>query len=67
MSDIFHVCDFIRQADDLELNQMLDAITERYAVLHPGWEIAFLSWPLGDPETRKRLLEFTLKYNIDPT
>ena len=57
---------FIQEADDTELNQMLNAISERYAVLHPDSGIAFLSWPKGDPEGRKRLLEFALKYNLDP-
>ena len=65
--DIPTVLKIIQQADDTELNLMLDAITQRYAILHPNWEIAFLSWPLEDPEARKRLLEFALKYNLNPT
>ena len=60
--DITHLVAFIQQADDTALNLMLDAITERYRVIHPEWEVAFLSLPLYDPEARKRLLEFALKY-----
>ena len=54
---------FIRQADDDDLNELLDAITTRYKTLHPGWEIAFLAMPLDDLSMRQKILEFALKYN----
>ena len=60
------VLNFIQGADDTELNQMLDAIAERYKIVHPDYDIIFLSLPHGDPQARKRLLTFALKYDIDP-
>ena len=65
MLDIDMMLMMIRKADDTALNQMLDAITERYHILHPDWEVVFLSWPLYDSNAKKRLLEFALKYSID--
>lgn len=60
--DISTILNFINQADDTELTQMVNAIMERYKGLHPGWEVMFLSLPLHDPQARRRLLEFALKY-----
>lgn len=47
----------ISQANDIEINRMLDAITERYKKCYPDWEIAFLALPLKDTEQRKVTLE----------
>ncbi len=47
----------VSQANDVEINHMLDAITERYKKCYPDWEIAFLSLPLKDIEQRKVILE----------
>ncbi len=50
----------ISRANDVEINQMLDAITERYKKCYPDWEIAFLALPLKDTEQRKVILENTI-------
>ena len=60
--EIQNVLDFIEQADDYELNEMMDAITERYQVLHPDWEVSYLALPKHDRHKRREILEFALKY-----
>lgn len=47
----------INQANDIEINQMLDAITARYKKCYPDWEVAFLALPRKDTEQRKVILE----------
>ncbi len=47
----------ISQANDVEINQMLDAITERYKKFYPDWDIAFLALPLKNTEQRKMILK----------
>ena len=60
--DLNFVLDFIKQADDFELNEMMDAITERYKVRHPDWEVSYLALPKHDRHKRREILEFALKY-----
>lgn len=51
----------ISEANDIEINQMLDAITERYKKCYPDWEVAFLALPLKDTEQRKVILESAIR------
>ena len=56
------VLTFIAQADDLEINEIIDALTARYKAVYPDWEVAFLSMPLNDPERRRAIWEHATKY-----
>ena len=52
---------FISQADDTQLNDITSALTARYKVLFPDWEVVYLSLPLQDPERREQLWELARK------
>ena len=52
---------FISQADDTQLNEITSALTARYKVLFPDWEVVYLSLPLRDPERREQLWELARK------
>lgn len=61
------ILQFIRTADDDQVNQIIDAVSERYKCVYPDWEIAFLALPLHDASARRRTLEFALKYGVNAT
>ena len=52
---------FIHQADDDEINQIIDALTARYKRVYPGWEVIFAALPLEDTEQRRTMLEQALR------
>ena len=52
---------FISQADDTQLNDITSALTARYKVLFPDWEVVYLALPLQDPERREQLWELARK------
>ena len=49
----------IEQANDLEINEIIQSVIRRYNAVFPDWEIVFLSLPL-QPQERKLLLEQTI-------
>ena len=58
LEEIVH---YINQADDIEINQIIDALTQRYKQVYPGWEVAFLAMPLDDPARRQAILELAMR------
>ena len=48
---------FISQADDGQLNEITTALSARYKVLFPEWDVLYLAMPLDDPERRAEILE----------
>ena len=46
----------IKRADDAQISQVIMAVIDRYAAVHPDWEIVFLSLPKDDPEERERCI-----------
>ena len=48
---------FIAQADDGQLNGITDALSARYKVLFPDWDVAYMAFPLNDPDRREEILE----------
>ena len=52
LEDIFL---FISQADDAQLNDITTALSARYKVLFPDWEVLYLALPLHDAERREEL------------
>lgn len=54
------VLDGIRQASSYELDDMVNAVRQRYAELFPDWEILFLSLPKNDPAERRKCLDETI-------
>ena len=54
MNEIFKK---IRRADDAEINEIIDALTQRYKEVYPDWEIMFLAMPRNDPDACLRRLE----------
>ena len=59
--EISDVLSYIAQADDGQLNDITSALTARYKVLFPDWEVVYLSLPLRDPERREQLWELARK------
>ena len=49
--EISDVLSYIAQADDGQLNEITSALTARYKVLFPDWEVAYLSLPPPGPGT----------------
>ena len=52
LEDIFL---FISQADDAPLNDITTALSARYKVLFPDWDVLYLALPLHDAERREEL------------
>ena len=50
------VLKLIRLADDIELSKIILEVITRYGILHPDWEIVFLSLPKDEPEERERCI-----------
>ena len=44
----------IEQANDEEINDIIEAVIHRYQICYPGWEVLFLSLPKYDGEERKK-------------
>ena len=59
--EISDVLSYIAQADDGQLNEITSALTARYKVLFPDWEVVYLSLPLQEPERREQLWELARK------
>ena len=53
MDDVLKI---IRLAEDTELSKITLEIIARYSILHPDWEIVFLSLPKNDPGERERCI-----------
>ena len=57
----------IEQANDEEINDIIEAVIHRYQICYPGWEVLFLSVPKCDGEERKKqadeLSEMLNKYD----
>ena len=54
------VLTYIHQADDLQVNEIIQAIVSRYRDIYPDWDITFLSLPRNDPEERNNLIQYFL-------
>ena len=59
--ELSEVLTFISQADDGQLNDISHALSARYKILFPDWEVAYLALPLHDPQRRAELLELARK------
>ena len=55
--ELAEVLSFISQADDAQLNDITSALSARYKVLFPDWEVVYLALPLHDPQRRAELWE----------
>ena len=55
--ELSEVLTFIAQADDGQLNDITDALSARYKVLFPDWDVAYMAFPLNDPDRREEILE----------
>ena len=55
------VLTFISQADGEQLNDITHALTVRYKVLFPDYDVAYLAFPLNNPQRRAELLELIRK------
>ena len=53
--ELSDVLSFISQADDAQLNDITTALSARYKVLFPDWEVLYLALPLHDAERREEL------------
>lgn len=59
--EISDVLSYIAQADDGQLNEITSALTVRYKVLFPDWEVVYLALPLQDLERREQIWELARK------
>ena len=55
--ELSEILSFISQADDAQLNDITSALSARYKVLFPDWEVVYLALPLHDPQRRAELWE----------
>lgn len=51
------VFDWIEQADIPQLQEIMDAIQDRYALVYPDWDILYLALPKQDCTQRRDLLK----------
>ena len=56
------VLEFIRQADDSQISTIIQALVSRYGEVYPDWDVTFLSLPKNDPEERKNIIDYFLKF-----
>ena len=42
----------IEQADDQQLNEIMDAISEQYRIRYPDWEVVYMAVPAITPERK---------------
>ena len=59
--ELEQVLEVIQQADDYQINEIINALTERYKRVFPDWEVVFLALPLHDPVQRKQTIEYVLR------
>ena len=50
----------IEHSNDLEVNEIIQAVIRRYKLVFPDWEVIFLSLPSQEKE-RKEVLEQTIE------
>ena len=55
------ILDFILDADSDQLSQIVQAVVNRYTLIAPEWETAFLSFPRNDPAQREQTLRSILQ------
>ena len=53
---------YIEQANDFEINEIMEAVRLRFAVAFPDWEVIYLSCPKNDPVQRRKTLEALVTY-----
>ena len=58
---LFSILDFILDADRDQLSQIVQAAVDRYSLIAPDWETAFLSFPKNDPARREQTLRSILQ------
>ena len=56
------VIKFIQQADDYQVNEIINTLQDRYRKVYPDWEVVFLSLPKNSPEERKNIIDYFLKF-----
>ena len=54
--------EFIEQASDYEINEIMEAIRRRFAAAFPDWEVIYLSCPKDDPIQRTIILEMLIQH-----
>ena len=55
-----YIFDVIETANLLQLQEIMDAIAERYALLSPEWDIFYLALPKNNEDLRRELLQKVL-------
>ena len=56
------VLTFIHQADDTQINEIIQAVVKRYARVFPDWEVIFLSLPRNNPAKRREMIQSALDF-----
>ena len=55
------ILDSILDANCDQLNEIIQAIIDRYDTIAPDWEVSFLSFPKNDPAQREQTLRSILQ------
>ena len=50
--DVKRATDFIEQANDLEIEKIMEAVERRYAIAYPEWDVVYTALH-KDPALRK--------------
>ena len=53
---------YIRQANDIQTNEIIKTLTIHYSEVYPDWDVTFLSLPKNNPSERKELLHSALSF-----
>ena len=56
------VLEFIRQADDCQVSEIIHTLVARYKEVYPDWEVVFLSLPKNNPTERKNMIQRALYF-----
>ena len=51
---------FILQANDMEIHEIMEAVSARYQNAFPDWDVVYIALPKNDTEARKRILDYAL-------
>ena len=66
MTDKKAVLQYIKEATDMEIHDLLNAVVERYHALYPEWELNIFALPAIPGERRQKqfedMVEFIRKY-----
>lgn len=56
------VLKLIQSANDFEINEIMDAVNQRYRIQFPDWDVVYFACPKKDMIARQRSFEYLKRY-----